>query len=227
MFAWEPMMTYSAAWALIALGRLEEAEQIAHETLEKAQRHNAVGAQGWAYLVLAFLSNQQERWQAASSFADKAADIATMMNENDLRARVFWCRSIGAGRQDKWERAVEYSLEALHIAQGSDVVSLVYPYLLLQAAEAYFHTGKIESAQHYLDQAMQFAHEHQYHQLPAIGLRLQACILHMQKRFEQAESAFVQALSQLDELNDAVEYVRTQQAYGQFLHATGGQMRYL
>jgi tetratricopeptide (TPR) repeat protein len=38
MFAWEPMMTYSAAWALMLMGRLEEGAHIARETLEKAQR---------------------------------------------------------------------------------------------------------------------------------------------------------------------------------------------
>jgi tetratricopeptide (TPR) repeat protein len=216
MFAWEPMMTYSAAWALMLMGRLEEGAYIARETLEKAQRHNAVGAQGWANLVLSFLSVQQGQWDDAQRFADEAATIAEMMGETDLLARVFWSRSNCTSWQGDWERAIEHSLEALRISQRDGEVSLVYPYLLVQAAKAYFHAGKAESAQHYLDQVMQFAQKNQYRQISAIGHRLQGRILQVQEKFDLAYDHFEQSLAELAVLNDTVEYVRTQQAYGLF-----------
>lgn len=223
-------MTYSAAWALLLMGRLEEAVRIAHETLEKAQRHNAVGAQGWANLVLSFVSVQQGQWDDAEHFANEAATIAEMMSETDLRARVFWGRSNCAGWQGDWERAIEHSLEALHISQRDGEVSLVYPYLLVQAAKAYFHAGKIERAQYYLDQAMQFAQRNQYQQISAIGHRLQGRILQAQKKFDLAYDHFEQSLAELAALNDTVEYTRTQQAYGLFFcdrNYTGDQERSL
>ena len=219
MFAWEPMMTYPAAWALMLMGRLEEGAHIARETLEKAQRHNAVGAQGWANLVLSFLSVQQEQWDDAEHFADEAAAIAEMMGETDLLARVFWGRSNCAGWQGNWERAIEHSLEALQISQRDGEVSLVYPYLLFQAARAYFQAGKTESAQHYLDQTMQLAQQNQYQQISAIGHCLQGRILQAQEKFDLAYDHFEQSLAELAALNDEVEYARTQQAYGLFFRA--------
>jgi DNA-binding SARP family transcriptional activator len=216
MFAWEPMMTYSAAWALMLMGRLEEGAHIARETLEKAQRHNAVGAQGWANLVLSFLSVQQGQWDNAEHFAHEAATIAEMMGETDLLARVFWGRSICAGWQGNWERAIEYSLQALQLSQRNGETSLVYPYLLSQVAKAYFHAGKIEDAQNYLDQCMQFSQKKQYRQITAIGYRLQGRILQAEGRFELAYDHFEQSLAELAALNDAVEYARTQQAYSLF-----------
>jgi predicted ATPase/DNA-binding SARP family transcriptional activator len=219
MFAWEPMMNYSAAWALISMGRLEEGSDIARTALEEAQRHNAVGAQGWASLVLSFLAIQQGHWDEAEHFAKQAASIAELMHETDLLARIFWSRSISAGYQNKWERAIEHSLEALRITQRDGELSLVHPYLLLQAANAHFHAGKIEGAQHYLDQTMQFAKEHNYRQLPAIGSCLQGCILQAQDKFEQACDYFEQSLSELAALDDRVEIARTQQAYGLFCRA--------
>jgi len=44
------------------MGHIPEGERCARETLEQAQHHNAIGATGWAYLVLAFLAIQQARW---------------------------------------------------------------------------------------------------------------------------------------------------------------------
>jgi DNA-binding SARP family transcriptional activator/tetratricopeptide (TPR) repeat protein len=219
MFAWEPMMTYSAAWALMLMGRLEEGAQVARDTLEKAQRHNAVGAQGWAHLVLSFISIQQGQWDAAEHFADKAAAIATRMHETSLLARSFWGRSICAGWQNDWERAIEHSLEAIQISLRDGELSLIHPYLLLQASKAHFHAGKIEGAQHYLDQSIQLAQEHHYRQLPAIGHRLQGRILQAQGQFDLAQSYFEQSLEELATLNDKVEYARTQQAYGLFFCA--------
>jgi tetratricopeptide (TPR) repeat protein len=112
------------------------------------------------------------------------------MHETSLLARIFWGRSICAGWQGAWERAIEHSMEAVRIVLHDGELSLVYPYLLLQAAKAYFHTGETESAQHFLYQAMQFAQEHHYRQLPAIGQRLQGRILQAQAKFDQAYPCF-------------------------------------
>jgi len=221
MFAWEPMMTYSVTWALMLMGRLEEGANVARETLEKAQRHHAVGAQGWAYLVLSFIAVLRGQWDMAQRFGDQAAEIAVMMHETDLLARVFWGRSICMGWQGEWEKAVEHSLEAVQISLRDGEVSLAYPYFLSQVARASFHAGKLESAQDYLDQAIQFAQEYQYQQLPAICHRLQARILQAQGKFEQAQSHFEQSLTELAELNDTVEYARTQDAYALFFRARG------
>ena len=220
MFAWEPMMNYSAAWALMSMGHLKEGLSVAHAALEEAQRHNAVGAQGWANLVLSFLAIQQGQWDEAEHFAEQSATIAKMMHETDLLARVCWSRSISAGWQDNWERAIEQSLEAIRISQHEGELSLVYPYLLLQAANAHFHAGKLESAQHYLDQTMQFAKEHNYRQLPAMGFCLQGCVLQAQDKFEQACDYFERSLTALAELDDSVELARAQQAYGMFLRVS-------
>jgi DNA-binding SARP family transcriptional activator len=221
MFAWEPMMIYSVAWALMLMGKLEEGANVAHETLEKAQQHNVVGAQGWAYLVLSFIAVLQKQWDTARHFENEAAEIAVMMNEKDLLARVFWGRSIHAGWQGEWEKAVEHSLEAIEILQRNGEHSLAYPYLLLQVAKALFHAGKLEDAQHYLDQTIQLAQEHHYQQLPAICHRLEGRIMQAQGDFEQAQNHFEQSLTQLALLNDTVEYARTQEAYALFFRARG------
>lgn len=107
-----------------------------------------------------------------------------MMHETSLLARVSWGRSICAGWQDDWECAIEHSQEALQILQHDGELSLVYLYILLQMAKAYFFAGQTESALHSLDQAMLFAQEHQYRQLPALGYRLQGRILQAQGKFE-------------------------------------------
>lgn len=219
MFAWEPMMTYSTAWALMLMGRLKEAEQTARETLEKARRHNAIGAQGWANLVLSFVAIQQGDWETAEQSAQETAELAHMMHDADLLARALWGRSISAGWQEDWERAIAQNLEALHTLESSGEISLVYPYLLLQAAKAHFHAGKLETAQSYLDRTMDFARQHHYRQIPAIGHRIQGRILQAQKDFDQAPAFFEQSLAELAVLNDEVELARTQEAYGLFFHA--------
>lgn len=219
MFAWEPMMTYTAAWALMLMGRLQEGARVAHETLEKAQRHNAVGAQGWAYLVLSFLAIQQGQWDMVEQFGDQAAEIAKKMHETGLLARVFWGRSICAGWRGEWEKAIEYAIEGVHISRRDDEFSLIYPYLLSQIAKASFYAGKKEDAQLALNQAMQFAQKHHYRQLPALCHRLQGRILQAQGAFEQAQDHFEQSLAELAILNDEVEYARTQEAHALFFYA--------
>ncbi|GAC1434500.1 MAG: hypothetical protein NVS4B1_29820 [Ktedonobacteraceae bacterium] len=216
MFAWEPMMTYTVAWALMLMGRLEEGASLAYETLENAQRHNAVGAQGWAYLVLSFLAIQQGQWDLVDQFGDQAAEIAMQMHEMGLLARVFWGRSICSGWHGEWEKALEYALEGVRLSRQDDEVSLIYPYLLSQVAKASFYVGKKEDAQFALNQAMQFAQKHHYRQLPALCYRLQGRILQAQGAFEQAQDSFEQSLAELAALNDAVEYARTQEAYALF-----------
>lgn len=215
-FGWEPMMTYSVAWAHMLLGHITEGEQVAYETLEKAQRHNAVGASGWAYLVLAFLAIQKAQWDNAEQFSAKAWEIATMLHDGDLQARVLWSRSVSSGWRNEWEQAIHFILEALQIVQRTGESLMVYPYMLIQAAKAYFHAGKIENAQPYLEQGMQQAQAQQYRQLPAIGLRLQGRILQAQQKFDAAQPCFEQSLTELIALNDAVELARTQEAYGLF-----------
>jgi DNA-binding SARP family transcriptional activator len=215
MFAWEPMMTYSAAWAQMLLGRLEEGEKTAHDTVEKAQRHNAVGAQGWANLVMAFLEIQRARWDASRQYADTASAIATMMHESNLQSRVLWSRSICAGWQGEWERAVHYALEGIQLEARGET-SMVHPHLLLQTAKAYFYAGHIPEAQRYLDDAMQLAQARQYRQLPACGQRLQGRILQTLGLFDKAQTYFEQALKAFTELEDPVEYTRTLEAYGLF-----------
>lgn len=219
MFAWEPMMTYTAAWALIFMGRLQEGANVAHETLGKARRHNAVGAQGWAYLVLSFLAIQQGQWDMVDQFGNQAAEIAIKMHETGLLARVFWGRSICAGWRDEWEKAIDYALEGVHISQRDDESSVIYPYLLSQVAKASFFAGKMEDAQLALNQAMQFAQRQQYRQLPALCHRLQGRILQAQGVFEGAQEHFEQSLAELTALHDEVEYARSQEAYALFFAA--------
>ena len=219
MFAWEPMMTYTVAWALMLMGRLEEGARVANEALEKALRHNAVGAQGWAYLVLCFLAIQRGQWDMVEQFGDQAAEIAIKMHETSLLARVFWGRSICAGWLGKWDEAIEYALEGVRISRRDDEFSLIYPYLLSQVAKAFFYAGKKEDAQIALNEAMQFAQKNHYRQLPALCHRLQGRILQAQGAFEQAQDHFEQSLAELAALHDEVEYARTQEAYALFFSA--------
>jgi predicted ATPase/DNA-binding SARP family transcriptional activator len=221
MFAWEPMMTYTAAWALMSMGRLPEAAQLARETLAKAQRHNVVGAQGWAYLVLSFVAIQQGQWDLSAQFGDQAAEIATRMHETGLLARVFWGRSICAGWLNQWEKSADDGFEAVRISRSDGEFPLIYPYLLMQAGKASYYAGNHARAREALDSAMRFAQEHQYRQLPAICQRVQGRILQAQGQFEQAQQQFEQSLTTLAALDDSVEYARTQEAYALFFRARG------
>jgi predicted ATPase/DNA-binding SARP family transcriptional activator len=220
-FAWEPMMTYGVAWAQMLLGRLSEGVQAAHDTVENALRHNAVGAQGWANLTYALLAIQAGRWEEAEQAADKAYAVATMLHNADLQARVLWSRSMCVGWQEDWERATADITKALQLAQQDGETLMFFPHLLVQSAKAHFFAGKIEEAQQYLDQGMQLAHSRQYRQLPAIGQRLQGRIWQAQGKFEQAEPCFEQSLAELLALEDVVEHARTEEAYGLFYLARG------
>jgi tetratricopeptide (TPR) repeat protein len=212
---WEPMLSCSAACALTLLGRIAEGEEMAHDALEKAQRYNAVGAQGWANLFLAFLAVQQRRWDQAEYYSNTALSIAQTLQDADLQARVFWSRSLAAGKQGYKELAISHAMEALHIMQQENETSMVYPHLLLQAATSYFYAEQMENAQTYLDHAMQLAHNRQYRQLSALGQRLQGQILSIQGKRYEAQFCFEQSLATLAELHDTVEYARTQKAYTQ------------
>jgi DNA-binding SARP family transcriptional activator len=211
---WEPMMNYSAAWAHMLLGQIPQGQDAAHEALEKAQLHGVVGAQGWANLVLAFLAIQAGCWDEAQEIGDRAYAIASMLHDADLQARVLWSRSVCAGWQNNWEQAVLAILEALQLSKIEGETSMVYPYLLVQAAKSYFHAGKPEEAQTYLDQGMQLALSRQYRQLPAVCERLQGRIWQAQGRFEDAQPCFERSLAALLAINDMVEYARSEEAYG-------------
>ena len=213
---WEPMMNYSAAWAYMLLGQIASGEQLARDALEKAQLHGVVGAQGWAHLVLAFLAVQAGRWEDAKQLGESAYAIASMLHDADLQARVLWSRSVCAGWQGDWERAITDILEALQLAKKEGETSMVYPYLLVQAAKASFHAGKPEVAQTYLDQGMELALARQYHQLPAIGQRLQGRIWQAQGSFEDAQPCFEHSLAGLLAIDDVVEHARTEEADGLF-----------
>jgi tetratricopeptide (TPR) repeat protein len=210
------MMTYSAAWAYMLLGRLVEGQQMADAAVKKAQQHGVLAAQGWAYLVEAFLAIQAGRWEDADKSADRAYAIATMLHDADLQARVLWSRSVCEGWKGDWEHAITTIKEAMEMAQKDGEMSMVFPYLLVQAAKAHFHAGQPEEAQVYLDQAMQLGESRHYRQLPAIGQRLQGRIWQAQKRFDEAQSCFERSLAELSALDDQVEYARTQEAYGLF-----------
>jgi DNA-binding SARP family transcriptional activator/tetratricopeptide (TPR) repeat protein len=213
---WEPMMNYSAAWACMLLGRIADGEQLARSALEKAQQHGVVGAQGWANLVLAFLAIQAGRWEDAKQTGDSAYAIAGMLHDADLQARVLWSRSVCAGWQGNWERAISDILEALKLAKIEGETSMVYPHLLIQAAKTYLHAGKQEAAQTYLDQGMELARSRQYRQLPAIGERLQGRIWQAQGRFEDAQPCFERSFAGFLAINDTVEHARTEEAFGLF-----------
>ncbi len=126
---WEPMMNYSAAWAYMLLGQLREGEQAARAALEKAQQHGVVGAQGWSYLVSAFIAIQAGHWDEAKLAGDHAYAIASILHDADLQSRVLWSRSVCAGWQGDWERALSDILEAIRFAQHESETLLVYPYL--------------------------------------------------------------------------------------------------
>jgi DNA-binding SARP family transcriptional activator/tetratricopeptide (TPR) repeat protein len=216
---WEPMMNYSAAFALMLLGRLEEGRRMADNALLNAQRHNVVGAQGWANLVLAFLAIQAGQWDEATTSAGTAYTIATMLHDADLQARIHWSRSVCAGWRNDWPLAIDEIQQAMRMARLDGETSMVFPYLLVQAAKAYVYAGNLTQAQHYLDEAMQLAQNRQYRQLPAIGHRLQGRIWQAHKRFEEAYICFERSLTALQALDDKVEYARTQEAYGEcYLH---------
>ncbi|HKF39115.1 MAG TPA: AAA family ATPase [Ktedonobacteraceae bacterium] len=216
---WEPMMNYSAAWAHMLLGRIPAGEKAARDALERAQQYGVVGAQGWAYLALAFLAIQAGRWDDARQMGEKAYQIAALLHDADLQARVLWSRSVCAGWQGDWEHAIADILEALQLAKIEGETSMVYPHLLIQAAKAYFHAGKPETAQSYLDQGMQLALSRHYRQLPAIGQRLQGRIWQAQGRFEEAQPCFERSLAAFLAIEDAVEHARTEEAYGLFFLA--------
>ena len=76
------------------------------------------------------------------------------------------------------------------------------------------YAGKAEEAQTYLDQALQLALERQYLQLPAIGERLQGRIWQAQGRFDEAQPCFEHSLARLRDIDDVVEYARSEEAYG-------------
>ena len=220
---WEPMMNYSVAWAYMLLGQLIEGEQAARTALEKAQQHGVVGAQGWSCLVSAFIAIQAGQWDEAKHAGDNAYTIASMLHDADLQSRILWSRSVCAGWQGNWERAISDILEAIQIAVNESETLLVYPYLLVQAAKAYFFAGKPTQAQYYLDQGMELAQSRQYRQLPAIGRRLQGRIYQAQGRYEEAQPCFERSLAELLALDDVVEYARTQEAYGLFFLARSSE----
>ena len=216
---WEPMMNYSAAYALMLLGRLEEGRHMANNALLNAQRHNVVGAQGWANLVLAFLAIQAGKWDEAAADANTAYAIATVLHDADLQARILWGRSICAGWRNNWQLAIDEIQQAMHMARLDGETSMVFPYLLVQAAKAYVFADNLAQAQHYLDEAIQLAHSRQYRQLPALGDRLQGRIWQAQQRFDEAHACFERSLASLQAMDDMVEYARTLEAYGEcYLH---------
>ncbi|HEV7235053.1 MAG TPA: AAA family ATPase [Ktedonobacteraceae bacterium] len=225
---WEPMMDYSAAYALMLLGRLDDGRQLASDTLLKAQRHGVVGAQGWANLVQAFLAIQAGQWEEAALSADRAYTIATMLHDADLQARVHWSRSVCAGWRNDWHGAIDEIQQALRMAKQDGETSMVFPYLLVQAAKSYLFADNIAQAQHYLTEAMQLGQSRHYRQLPAIGNRLQGRIWQAQHRFAEAQPCFEHSLTALLALDDKVEYARTQEAYGAFYlnrHQEGDEQR--
>ena len=192
---WEPMMNYSAAWACMLLGQIPQGQEAAHAALKNAQLHGVVGAQGWANFVLAFLAIQEGHWDDAQQIGDRAYAIASTLHDADLQARVLWSRSLCAGWQSNWEQAIFAILDALQLAKIEGETSMVYPYLLVQAAKSYFHAGKLEEAQIYLEQAMQLGLDRQYCQLSSIGERLQGRIWQAQGRFDEAQPCFERSLA--------------------------------
>jgi len=212
---WEPMLTYSVAWAHMLMGNIREGELVAQETLENAQRNNAVGAQAWAYLVQAFLAIQSAQWQKAQESSEQALTIARTLHDSDLEARVLWSRSVCAGWLNNWEESASDITQALHLSQQSGELSMIYPYLLIQAAKACHYAHQPEKAQAYLDQGMQLAQVRHYRQLPAIGKRLQGRILMAREECDAAQSYFAESLQELADLDDQVEYARTLEASGQ------------
>ncbi len=214
---WEPMMTYSAAWAYMLLGKLPEAQQTAQNALLRAQQFGVVAAQSWAYLVMAFVAIQAGHWDDAREYAGKSYAIAEMLQDADLQARAQWSRSVCAGWQDNWQQAIADALASLELARKGGEMSLIYPHLLTQTARAYFYAGDLIQAQTYLNTAVELAQNRHYRQLPAIAQRLQGRIWQAQGRFEDAHACFEHLLADFQALNDTVEYARTQEAYGLYL----------
>ncbi len=213
---WEPMMTYSAAWAYMQLGQIPIGEQTARDALEKAQQHGVYGAAGWANLVLDFLAIQAGRWHDAQQMGERASAIATMIHDADLESRVLWSRSVCAGWQDDWDQAIADALKAMEVAKQEGETSMVYPHLLVQAAKAYLYAKKPEQAQAYLNEGMQLAAQRDYRQLIGTGQRLQGRIWQAQGRFEEAQPYFEQSMATLLAIDDVVEHARTEEAYAVF-----------
>jgi predicted ATPase/DNA-binding SARP family transcriptional activator len=220
---WEPMMNYSAAWAYMLLGRLAEAQQAAQNALLRAQQYGVVAAQSWAYLVMAFVAIQAGRWNDAGAYADKSYAIAEMLHDADLQARGLWSRSVCAGWEDNWKQAIAHALAALDRASKGGEMSMIYPHLLAQAARAHFYAGDLAQAQTSLDSARQLAQSRHYHQLPAIIERVQGRIWQAQGRLDDALPCFERALAELQALNDAVEYARTEEAFGSYFLARANE----
>jgi DNA-binding SARP family transcriptional activator/tetratricopeptide (TPR) repeat protein len=213
---WEPMLAYTVAWAYMLKGNLVEGERIAQETLEKAQKNNAVAPQAWVFLVQTLLAIQSAQWQRAQECSDRALMLAHQLRDLDLQARVLWGRSILAGWLNDWELSIREITEAIQLSQQSDNLSLVYPHFLLQAAKAYMYVDQIDEAQRYLDQGMQLSQERGYRQLPALGKRLQGRICVAKGQYRLAQTYFEQSLKELASLEDIVEHARTLEAYGQW-----------
>ena len=184
--------------------------------MEKAQKNTIVGAQAWALLVQTLLAIQSAQWQRAQECSDKALELARILHDLDLQARVLWSRSILAGWLNDWDLSIREITEALHISQQSDNPSLVYPHFLVQAAKAYFYTNRIDEAQRYLDEGMHLSQERGYRQLPALGKRLQGRILAARGEYHLAQTYFEQSLAELASLGDIVEQARSLEAYGQW-----------
>jgi tetratricopeptide (TPR) repeat protein len=214
--SWEPMMTYAAAWASMLQGNIVEGERIAEEALEKAQKNSIVGAQAWAFLVQTLLAIQSAQWQRAQQCSDKALELARILHDLDLQARVLWSRSILAGWLNDWDLSIREITEALHISRQSDNPSLVYPHFLIQAAKAYLYMNRLDEAQRYLDEGMCLSQERGYRQLPALGKRLQGRILVARGEYHRAQTYFEQSLAELSSLGDVVEHARSLEAYGQW-----------
>jgi tetratricopeptide (TPR) repeat protein len=214
--SWEPMLNYTVAWASMLKGDIVEGERLAQETLEKAQKSNAVGAQAWVFLVQTFLAIQSAQWERAQESSDKALTLAQRLQDLDLQARVLWGRSILAGWLNNWKQSIREITQALQLCQQSDYLSIVYPHFLLQAAKAYLYTHQLDEAQSYLDQGMQLSQERGYRQLPALGKRLQGRILLVKGQYPLAQTYFEQSLHELADLKDIVEHARTLEAYGEW-----------
>ena len=209
-------MTYGVAWALVLQGNIIEGERMAQETLEKAQKNNIVEAQALAFLVHTFLALQSAQWQRAQEYSDKALTLARMLCDLDLQAYVLWSQSILAGWLNDWQQAMCKITEALQLSQQYDNPSLVYPHFLIQAADVYLHTNRIEEAQDYLDQGMHLSQERGYRRLPALGKRLQGHIFAVKGQHPLVQTCFEQSLDELASLEDLVEYARTLEAYGRW-----------
>jgi tetratricopeptide (TPR) repeat protein len=143
-------------------------------------------------------------------------EIAHMLSDLDLQARVFWSRSICSWYQHDWDHAISTICEAIAILQQEGAASMVYPYLQVQAAVAYLSAGHPERAQQYLDEAWHVARERGYQQLIVFCKQVQARIWQGQSRFDEAEQLFSQALAEARQRHDILQYHMTLAAYGRF-----------